>query len=80
MTKDDIGKYFQSKTTFESENNIFLKGTDYQLLDVIEEEIFTLYIFKGSMMFGDYDMEFKDKFIKVEDQRTQMLNKILYED
>ena len=81
MKNDNIiGKYFKSKTTFSTEGNIFLKGTDYQLLDVIEEEIFTLYIFKGGYMFGDYDNQFKERFIDIDEQRILNLNKVLYED
>lgn len=77
---NDIGKYFKSKTTFTSEGNIFLEGIDYQLLEVIEEEIFTLYIFKGGKMFGDYNSNFREKFIKSEEHRIQNINKVLYED
>tara|TARA_R110000772_G_scaffold9601_2_gene31420 strand:+ start:3537 stop:3773 length:237 start_codon:yes stop_codon:yes gene_type:complete len=77
---DNIGKYFKSKTTFTLEDSIFLKGSEYQLVDLIEEEIFTLYIFKGGLMYGDYDNEFKDNFIKIEDERIRNVNKILYED
>tara|TARA_R110000772_G_scaffold81439_1_gene173191 strand:- start:3556 stop:3801 length:246 start_codon:yes stop_codon:yes gene_type:complete len=81
MNKNNIiGKYFKSKSTFTAENSIFLKGSEYQLLSVIEEEIFTLYIFKDGLMFGDYETEFKDYFIKTEDERIQTVNKILYED
>ena len=78
--EDNIGTFFKSKSTFTSEDSIFIKGSDYQLLDVIEEEIFTLYIFKGGFMYGDCDCDFNEHFIKAEDMRIRNLNKILYED
>lgn len=78
--KNNIGKCFRSKSTFYSEDTIFMKDTIYQLIDIIYEEVFTLYIFKNGLIYGDYDKEFKERFIMTEDERIRNLNKILYEE
>ena len=77
---NNIGQYFRSKLTFRIDDSTFKEGMEYQLVDVIEEEIFTLYIFKGGYIYGDYDNEFRNHFIQTEEDRIRALNKILYED
>lgn len=83
MSKKKIGEYYKSKSTFKVESNKFLKGVDYQLVDIIEEDYFNLYIFKsknGQQLFGDFDDEFDNKFILLKEERAKNINILLYED
>ena len=78
------GEYYRPLSTFRVEDNTFKKGIDYQLVSIEMNEEFTLFVFiddkQESLLFGDYEDNFNDRFKLSREERVKLINTILYED
>lgn len=78
-----IGKYFRPKKNFKCEEFIFNRYNEYKLVDIMDVGSYTLYLFEGGNIYGEYDNgieKFRDIFSTIQEDRIKIVNKLLYED
>ena len=74
----EIGGKYKCEKSFLSEETLFEKNKEYVLIDLVEEESFTLYIFNNSHLFGDFDNDFNNHFISIDRERIRNLQKVVF--
>lgn len=78
-----IGKKFRPIKTFQLQNDIFYSTEEYKLTGIDDGGHFLLYFLKplkGCVkIFCDTQMDFFNYFTTKEDQRVEIINKVLYE-
>lgn len=72
------GYTYRCQRSFLSEDMLFEKDKEYILKDIINEELFTLYVFEGNILFGDFDNDFNEYFISAERERVRNLQKVIF--